>query len=183
MTENKWLVSGLGIFVILLIGFNGYLLYLLKTMPQIPTPQLPVINIGTDGKPSTASEPRVVYLQGENTHTKEIVVQQAPPGEVAGLKLITKDGKFYADINGKIIEVPVEKSQTEGTAGNQVVITEQSTMRLNITMPKQRFNLGVGWSTNGPALAANGPLTGVVGWWAYGDKKTVAGGIQFPIFK
>jgi hypothetical protein len=182
MNVPKWALVSLAIFVIFLVSFSGYLLYSLKPPPQNPTQQ-PVTNMGTDGKPSTASEPRVVYVQGQNTHTKEIVVQQAPPGEIAGLKLITKDGKFYADINGKVIEVPVENSQTTGTDGKQLVITEQSVMRLNITVPKQRFNVGVGWGTNGPALSANGPVSGIVSWWAYGDKKTIAGGVQFPITK
>ncbi len=36
---------------------------------------------------------------------------------------------------------------------------------------------------NGVAVQANGPLVKNVSWWGYGDKKTIAGGLQFPIMK
>jgi len=45
------------------------------------------------------------------------------------------------------------------------------------------MNLGVGWGINGLAAQMNGPLYKNVSWWAYGDKKTATGGIQFPIMK
>jgi acyl-homoserine lactone acylase PvdQ len=79
--------------------------------------------------------------------------------------------------------VPVGiKEETKFEKG-KIVVTDQSEMHINITSPRPQFNLGVGWSKNGAALQANGPVYKNVSWWMYGDKKTLAGGIQFPIMK
>jgi hypothetical protein len=45
------------------------------------------------------------------------------------------------------------------------------------------MSLGVGLSGNGLAAQGTGPLAGNVGWWLYGDRKTVAAGLTVPLMR
>jgi hypothetical protein len=149
----------------------------------------PVISVNVNGEPSKPGEPQIVQVQGQNTHTKEIVYVQKEVDPVTKLPEKTdvqferKASKIYVKVNGKEYEVPSEVKEDAKFEKGKLVITEQSELRLNLTAPKPSVNLGVGWSLNGPAVQVNGPLYKNVSWWLYGDKKTFAGGVQFPIMK
>ncbi len=149
----------------------------------------PVININTDGQPPKPGEPQIVYVQGQNTHTQEIVYvpKEIDPAtgqqEKTDVQFEKRESKVYVKVNGKEFEVPTDVQEDAKFQNGKLVITEDTQMRLNITAPKPSFNLGVGWSKEGPAAQINGPLYKNASWWVYGDKKTVAGGVQFPIMK
>lgn len=149
----------------------------------------PVITVNTNGQPSRSGEPQIIYLQGQNTTSKEIVYVPKETDPVTGQKEKTdvqfdkKDNKVYVKVNGKEFEVPATVQEDSKFENGKLVITEQTEMRLNITAPKPSFNLGLGWSKNGPAAQVNGPLYKNVSWWVYGDKNTAAAGVQFPIMK
>lgn len=179
--------------VIIIIGALGISYYEYKQykVEHQPAQQVmpPNITINTAGEQSKPGETKVVYLQGQNTQTKEIVYVSKEVDEKTGniektdVQFERKQGKIYVKVNGKDFEVPIEIKEDAKFEKGKLVVTEQSEMRINITAPKPALNFGVGWSKDGPAAQLNGPLVKNVSWWVYGDKKTVAGGIQFPIMK
>lgn len=149
----------------------------------------PNITINTAGEKSKPGEAQVVYVQGQNTNTKEIVYVPKEVDSKTGslektdVQFEKVQGKIYVKVNGKDFEVPVDVKENTKFENGKLVVTEKSEMRINITAPKPAYNLGLGWSKEGPAVQINGPLFKNVSWWAYGDKKTAAGGLQFPIMK
>ena len=160
--------------------------YFKKHDPVQPGPQ---ISINTDGKTSKPGEPQIVYLKGDDTHTKEIVYvpKEIDPNtgqtEKTDVQFERRENKVYVVVNGKPFEVPIDVKEDAKFEKGKLVITEKTEMRVNITAPKPAFNAGLGWSMNGPAAQLNGPLYKNVSWWVYGDQKTAAGGIQFPVMK
>lgn len=183
------LVAALG------IAYYEYRQYA-KTTQVPPGAAVPSITVNTGGQPSKPGETQVVYLKGENTHTKEIVYvpketieTKQPDGtikkeqEKTDVEIERKQGVVFVKVNGKEFAVPAEVKEESKFENGKLVVTEQSEMRINITAPKPALNLGVGWSKDGPAVQMNGPFFKNVSWWVYGDKKKAAGGIQFPISK
>lgn len=151
--------------------------------------QAPVVTVNTSGQPSKPGETQVVYVKGDSTYTKEIVYvpKEIDPKtslpEKTDVQFERRDSKVYVVINGKEFEVPVDVKEDAKFEKGKLIITEKTEMRVNITAPKPAFNVGIGWSNNGPAAQINGPLIKTASWWVYGDRKTVAGGLQFPITK
>ncbi|MEG6584936.1 hypothetical protein [Dendrosporobacter sp. 1207_IL3150] len=149
----------------------------------------PSITINTAGEKSKPGETQVVYVQGQGTHTKEVVYVpkqiDAATGEIekTDVQFENKSNKVYVKVNGKEYEVPADVKENTRFEKGKLLITEETEMRINITAPKPSFNLGLGWSKEGPAAQLNGPLFKNVSWWVYGDKNNVAGGVQFPIMK
>lgn len=149
----------------------------------------PVVSVNTNGDVSKSGEPQIVYVQGQNTHTQEIVYVPKSVDAITGeqenadVEFAKNQGKVYVKVNGKEYEIPADVKEDSKFQNGKLVITEQTEMRVNITAPKPAFNLGLGWSTNGPAAQLNGPLYKNVSWWAYGDQSNAAAGIQFPIMK
>ncbi|MDF2499398.1 MAG: hypothetical protein K0Q77_112 [Anaerosporomusa subterranea] len=149
----------------------------------------PVINLNTAGEASRHGETQVVYVQGENIHTKEVVYVPKEIDEKTGVTEKTdvqfdkRQGKVYVKVNGKEFEVPANVKEDTKFENGKIVVTEQTEMHINLTTPKPAMNLGVGWGVNGPAAQMNGPLYKNVSWWVYGDQKTATGGLQFPIMK
>ena len=78
---------------------------------------------------------------------------------------------------------PLTAQEDAKVENGKLVITEETEMRINVVTPKPVMTLGLGYGRNGAAAKVSGPLTGAVGWWIYGDKQTMAGGLQFPILK
>lgn len=180
--ENKKTV-GMIVLVLLLVMANGYLLWELKGLRQSAATSAPVVNVGTDGKVSGSKEPQVVYIQGQSTHTKEIVYAPKTAGEPTDVEVNRSRGFVYVKVNGVLHQIPVDVKEGATFEKGKLVITEESTVKLNITAPKPLLNLGVGWSVHGPAAQINGPLAKNVSWWVYGDPKTLAGGLQMPLLR
>lgn len=173
---------------ILGIFYYEYKQYKAEHLPGQPVAS-PNITINTAGEQSKPGETKIVYLQGQNTQTKEIVYVPKEVDVKTGniektdVQFEKKQGKIYVKVNGKDFEVPAQVKEDTKFENGKLVVTEQSEMHIQITAPKPAVNLGVGWSKNGVAAQMNGPLIKNVSWWVYGDKKTVAGGLQFPIMK
>ena len=187
-SEWKFFIMLLLILIVLGTGYYEYKQYKAEhlAMQQVPQPN---ITINTAGDKSKPGEPQVVYVQGQNTNTKEIVYVpkevDAKTGSVekTDVQFEKKQGQIYVKVNDKDFVVPADVKENTKFEKGKLVVTEQSEMRINITAPKPAFNVGLGWSKEGPAGQINGPLYKNVSWWVYGDKKTVAGGLQFPIMK
>ncbi|MEN6413911.1 MAG: hypothetical protein ABFC84_14305 [Veillonellales bacterium] len=149
----------------------------------------PAVTINTAGEKSKSGEPQVVYVQGQNTNTKEIVYvprevdSQTGQAEKTDVQFERQQEKIYVKVNGKDFEIPANVKESTKFENGKLVVMEQSEMQVKLTAPKPAFNLGVGWSREGAAVQVNGPLYKNVSWWVYGDKKTMAGGLQFPIMK
>lgn len=186
--EWKFLVLIAVLFLVM--GFIYYLYNDYKANLHKPAQVYPPnITINTSGEQSKQGETKVVYIQGEGKETKEIVYvpkyvdPQTGQPEKTDVEFERKQNKVYVKVNGKEYEVPTIVEENTKFEKGKLVVTEQTEMKINITAPKPMFNLGVGWSKNGAALQANGPVVKNVGWWMYGDKSTIAGGLQFPIMK
>jgi len=186
-TEWKFFVM-----LFIIISVLGVCYYECKQyLEHQPVQQLtqPNLTINTTGEMSKPGETQIVYVQGQNTSTREIVYVPKAIDAITGIvektdvQFESKQGKIYIKVNGKEVEVPADVQETTKFEKGKLVVTEKSEMRINITAPKPAFNLGVGWSKDGAAAQINGPLFKNVSGWVYGDKKTVAGGLQFPIVK
>ncbi|MDR3564605.1 MAG: hypothetical protein P4N59_24675 [Negativicutes bacterium] len=144
---------------------------------------------GNSGDDKAANLPQVVYVQGQNTNTREIVYTPKEIDPTTGAKEKTdiqfdkRQGKIYVKVNGQDYEVPSDVKEDAKFENGKLVVTEQTELKLNITTPKPSTNIGLGWSLHGPAVQLNGPLYKNLGWWLYGDRKTFGGGIQVPIMK
>lgn len=186
--QREWRFLTIVVILVAALGVAYYEYRDYKDMLKKAT-QAPVTSISLSGDVSKPGEPQVVYVQGQNNHTKEVVYIPKAVDQVTGLPEKTdveferRASKVYVKVNGKEYEVPSEVKEDTKFEKGKLVVTEQTELRLNITAPKPSFNLGIGWSGNGPALQINGPLYKNASWWLYGDKKTVAGGLQFPISK
>lgn len=187
-SEWKFFIVLLVIVIIFGLCYYEYKQYKAEHQPVQQVPQ-PNITINTAGEKSKSGEPQVVYVQGQNTQTKEIVYvpKEVDPKtgsvEKTDVQFEKKEGKIYVKVNGKDFEVPADVKESTKFENGKLVVTEQSELRINITAPKPAYNLGLGWSKEGPAAQLNGPFFKNVSWWVYGDKKTFAGGLQFPISK
>lgn len=187
--QQEWKFFIILLLVVAALGVAYYEYKQYKATNQAQALQTPNITINTSGEKSKPGEPQVVYVQGASTNTKEIVYvpKEIDPTtgqlEKTDVQFSRQQGKVYVKVNGKDFEVPAEVKEDAKFDKGKLVITEQTEMRVNITAPKPSFNLGVGWSKEGPAAELNGPLYKNVSWWVYGDKRTVAGGVQFPIMK
>ncbi|MBP2627920.1 MAG: hypothetical protein H6Q68_2631 [Firmicutes bacterium] len=186
--EWKFFVILLIIISVLGVSYYEYKQYKAEHQPVQQLSQ-PNITINTAGEKSKPGETQVVYVQGQNTQTKEIVYVPKEVDAATGslektdVQFEKIQGKIYVKVNGKDFEVPVDVKENTKFENGKLVVTEKSEMRIDITAPKPAFNLGLGWSREGAAAQINGPLYKNVSWWVYGDKKTVAGGLQFPIMK
>lgn len=187
--QREWkFIAGL----LLLLSAFGIVYYEYKQFIagyKQPPAQAPVVTVNTSGQVSKPGETQIVYVKGDSSDTKEIVYvpkeidTKTNQPEKTDVQFGRRDSKVYVVINGKEFEVPVDVKEDAKFEKGKLVITEKTEMRVNITAPKPAFNVGLGRSNNGPAAQLNGPLIKNVSWWVYGDKKTVAGGLQFPITK
>ncbi len=159
-----------------------------KYFPPPPVPKLP-LSITIAGQETTSDQPLVVAVQGETMQRKELayVPKETDPKtdqpEKTDIQVIHPPEPVYIKVNDKEFTVPTEMQETAKFDKGKLVITEQSEFRLNLTTPKPALQVGIGWSSNGPAAQLNGPLYKNVAWWIYGDKRTFAGGIQMAINK
>lgn len=147
----------------------------------------PEIIINTQGDSGSLGEERVVYIQGGQTHTKEVVYLpreiEARTGQPKEINIEFKNtvNKVYVKVNESECAVPAEMDEAGRLEKDKLVLTEKTELRTVITAPKPALYVGLGWSREGPAAQINGPLYKNISWWVYGDKKNIAGGIQFPV--
>lgn len=186
--EWKYFVGLILAIMIIVVVYYEYRQFIVNYKAQQPSSdKAPVVVVNTNGEKANASDPKIVYIQGQNTHTKELVYvpKETNPqtGEVekTDVQFEKKQGKIYVKVNGKDFEVPIDVQESTKFEKGKLVVTEQSEMRIQLTTPKPSVNLGLGWSKHGPAAEVNGPLYKNVSWWVYGDRQTIAGGLQFPI--
>lgn len=183
--EWKYFLSLLLILLVLSVAYYEYRQYAQNKQSISEKQQTFIVN--TNGEKGKASDPQIVYIQGQSSVTKEVVYVPKETDEKTGITEKTdvqfekKQGKIYVKVNGKEFEVPANVKEDTKFENGKLVVTEQTEMHLNLTTPKPAVNLGVGWGINGPAAQVNGPLYKNVSWWMYGDSKSVAGGVQFPI--
>jgi hypothetical protein len=189
--QNKNFLKWAALFLAALVLAVGVYAYhrIADAKDRAQKAEKPAISINTDGQQSKPHEPQIVYVKGQDTVTKEIVYVSKETDPVTGqlektdVQFEHRDKKVYVKVNGKEFEVPDEVTEDAKFDKGKLVITEQTEMRVNITAPKPAFNFGVGWSNHGPAAQINGPLYKNASWWVFGNKETVAGGVQFPIMK
>ena len=186
--EWKYFLTLVLIVVVAGVAYYEYKQFIANYKPaQIGSEKPPTVIVNTSGEKGKPSDPQVVYIQGQNTHTKEVVyvAKEIDPKtgliEKTDVEFEKKQGKIYVKVNGKDFEVPVTIEESTKFEKGKLVVNEQTEMRVNLTTPKPTVNMGLGWSKRGPAAELNGPLYNNVSWWVYGDKETVAGGLQFPI--
>lgn len=114
---------------------------------------------------------------------KEIVYVEKEPGEKTDVRVDAAKPQVTVSVNGQPYKVDVLSGERQKFEKGKLVITEETQLKLEIkTPPQPRLSLGVGWGRHGPALIAGGKVgNGGGGWWAYGDRKTLAGGLMAPL--
>ncbi len=183
--EWKYFITILVIFLVM--GFIYYLYQDYKINFKRVANKPEMLSVNTDGQKGTLQEAKVVYLDSKGANTKEIIYvpKATEPStgvvEKTDVQFERRETKIYVKINGKEYEVPSSVQEDVKFSKGKLIVAEQTQTKIEITAPKPRMNVGLGWSQNGLAAQLNGPLYKNVSWWMYGDRKTFAGGIQFPI--
>lgn len=176
------------IMIVFLLAGAGIAAYKHFTPAPPQPPVKPGTNLTTEGHVvAPGSNPQIVYIQGKDTHTKEIVYQEKALDPLTGqrektdVEFVTRDRKVYVKVNGKEFEIVPEVKEGSKFEKGKVVITEETTMAINLTTPKKVAEAGVGWGTQGPAVMVGVPINQGAGVWVVGTKGFVAGGLTFPI--
>lgn len=132
-----------------------------------------------------AAKPAETVAAAMNTalvEKKEIAYVEKQNGEKTDVELTAAKPKVTVSVNGQQRQLELATKENQKFEKGKLVITEESQLRLDIKTPQPRFNLGVGWGTHGPALTLGGRLGGgPAGWWLYGDRRTMAGGLTVPL--
>lgn len=90
--------------------------------------------------------------------------------------------QLTVSVNGK--EHTIQKSDSEKYVfdKNQLHLEQYSKSSVDIKVPvvdkTRHWSIGIGASRNGTAGMLRFPISGHVGGWVYGDKRTVAGGVS-----
>lgn len=126
-------------------------------------------------------EPMQVYTTLEGK--KEIAYVPKDTGEKTDVQIDAAKPTVTVKVNGKETEFAALTDEKQKFEKGKLVITEDTQLRLEIkTPPQPRYSLGVGWGKNGAAVTVGGRLGGGPGgWWLYGDRRTMAGGLTVPV--
>lgn len=118
------------------------------------------------------------------TETQTVVryVEKSSPGAAdVDVKIPLQEIKVA--VNGR--EQVIKKADSEKYVfdDHQLKLEQKSEARVDVKIPTvnktRRWAVGIGASKNGAAYMLKFPVKGHVGGWAYGDRKTVAGGLSF----
>jgi hypothetical protein len=130
------------------------------------------------------AQPAVAIVDADLTKKKEIVYIEKAAGEHTDVQIDTGKPKVTINVNGKEQQYQLATKEMQKFEKGKLVIAEETQLRLDIKTQKPRFSVGMGWSTHGPALTVSGGLgEGPAGWWLYGDRRTLACGVQIPLAK
>lgn len=144
LTQNKKTISVVLVALLITTIFTvfGFVLWKIFNKVNEPTkPFTPAINLSLDGKKSSVSDPQVVYVQGQNTVTKEIsyiakeIDSQTGIKEPTDVQFETKDKKVYVKVNGRLHEVPIEVTEDSKFENGKLVVAETTKTDINITGP------------------------------------------------
>ena len=106
------------------------------------------MNVTTTGAAAKPDDLKTVYLQGQNTHTKEIVYvpKEVDPKtnqpEKTDVQFERKDSKVYVKVNGKKFEIPTDVKEDAKFENGKLVITEETEMRINVSYTKAGNDIG-----------------------------------------
>ena len=183
--KNKFGVMAAAVFLV----FAAVVFWLLKPLvtEKEEKASLPVLQVAADGEAAQKNEAALFSEEVSSTERREIayVPKEVDPAtgepEKTDVQIEHRQKPVVVSVNGKEYAVPsTVKEETKFEKG-KLALTEESSLKLQVTTPKPKFNLGMGRSKNGLAVEMNGPLYKNVSWWAYGDSRTAAGGLQFAV--
>lgn len=136
-------------------------------------------------QPAAVTEKAVDSVQATAALESRKVIAYVPKeeGERTDVQVDAAKPKVTVRVNGREAEFAALTDEKQKFEKGKLVITEDTQLRLEIkTPPRPRYSLGVGWGTNGAALTVGGRLGGgPAGWWLYGDRRTLAGGLIVPV--
>ena len=130
---------------------------------------------------------KVVEKPAEHVVTETVTktdIQYVPKVTTADPDVDIKIPKqqLTVSVNGK--EHTIQKSDNEKYVfdKNQLHLEQYSKSSVDIKVPvvdkTRHWSIGIGASRNGTAGMLRFPISGHVGGWVYGDKRTVAGGVS-----
>jgi hypothetical protein len=111
----------------------------------------------------------------------EIAYVPKAAGESAAVEVNAAAPRVAVSVNGRPAAFETLPGETRAFEKGKLVITEETQLKLDIKTPRPRLYAGLGAGSNGLALTLGGRLSGEAGWWLYGDRRTVAGGVQVPV--
>lgn len=136
-------------------------------------------------QPAAVTDKTAEFAQvaGAIEDRKEIVYVPKEAGEKTDVQVDGAKPTVTVKVNGRETEFVTLTDEKQKFEKGKLVITEDTQLKLEIkTPPQPRYNLGVGWGTNGAALMMGGRLgDGPGGWWLYGDRRALAAGLTVPV--
>lgn len=171
--DNLNRLQGISWKVVVLAFFIGTFIGSISTLMLYPRLQL-----------AREAAPEATKVDATLTGEKEIVYVEKVAGEKTDVQIDAGQPKVTVSVNGQEKQFQLTTTEKQKFDKGKLVITEETQLRLDIKTHQPRFSIGVGWSTHGPALTVGGRLDGgLAGWWLYGDRRTLAGGVQIPLGK
>lgn len=183
--KNKFGVMAMAVFLV----FAAFVYWFLKPVvaEKEEKASLPVLQVAADGEAAQADEADLFTEEVSSTERREIayVPKKVDPAtgepEKTDVQIDHRQKPVAVSVNGKEFSLPAAVKEESKFEKGKLVITEESSLKLQVITPKPKFNLGMGRSKNGLAVEMNGPLCKNVSWWVYGDSRTAAGGLQFAV--
>lgn len=154
-----------------LVFFIGAFIGVFGTLALYPRPQL-----------AQESASQATKVDATLTGKKEFVYVEKVGDEKTDVQIDTSRPKVTVSVNGQEKQFQLATTEKQKFDKGKLVITEETQLKLDIKTPQPRFSIGVGWSTHGPALILGGRMSdGAANWWLYGDRRSIAGGVQIPL--
>ncbi len=122
------------------------------------------------------------HVVTETVTKTDIQYVPKPKPAAADIDVTIPKQELKVSVNGK--EHAIQKSDNEKYVfdKNQLHLEQYSKSSVDIKVPvvdkTRHWSIGIGASRNGTAGMLRFPISGHVGGWVYGDKRTVAGGVS-----
>lgn len=122
------------------------------------------------------------HVVTETVTKTDIQYVPKPTPAAADIAVTIPKQELTVSVNGK--EHTIQKSDNEKYVfdKNQLHLEQYSKSSVDIKVPvvdkTRHWSIGIGASRNGTAGMLRFPISGHVGGWVYGDKRTVAGGVS-----
>lgn len=142
------------------------------------------------GKSEVKETVKEVKIPGKATTETKTVIQYVPKSvdtqtretEKTDIEVAIPKTDLHLKVNGQEQVIHKDDSEKQVLEKNKVTLDQKSTATFEVKVPTvdntRKWAAGVGYGNHGLAGKIDFPLKHPVGGWIYGDKKTIAGGIQ-----
>jgi len=131
-----------------------------------------------------------IKIPGEATTETKTIIQYVPKivdtqtgeTEKTDLEVAIPKTDFHVKVNGQEQIIAKDDTEKQVLEKNKITLDQKSTATFEVKVPTvdntRKWAVGIGYSNHGIAGKIDFPIKKPVGGWIYGDRKTIAGGIQ-----